>query len=196
MKRLFVLLIPATALLLVTGCKTTQSTRAKPLKTVFGQNADLSKYQVVTVQPFEVNSSQAANAQVGSALATDIANRLQYDFGPLFQTVRVGTPWGAPNELVVNGRITDYRPGSRAARFFGPGIGRAELKGEMVLKDGPTGQPLVIAPIDKLWAWGDILGVSKGMNNMMEETAASAANLIARTKGWEPIRAVGAAPGP
>ncbi len=125
-------------------------------------------------------------------------NRLQYDFGPLFQTVRIGQPLGTPDELLVTGRITDYRPGSRAARFLGPGIGKADLKGELVLKDGPTGQPLVIAPIDKLWAWGDVLGASKGMNNMMEETAAAAANLVARTKGWEPYgnRAMGAAESP
>ncbi len=198
MKLLVVLVTSGVAIVLATGCTTTQSTRAKPLKTVYGANVDLSKYQVATVEPFQVMSSRAANDEVGMRLATDIANRLQYDFGPLFETVRVGQPLGTPNELLVTGRITDYRPGNRAARFLGPGIGKADLKGEMVLKDGPTGQPLVIAPIDKLWAWGDILGASKGMNDMMEETAAAAANLIARTKGWEPVgnRAIGAASGP
>jgi hypothetical protein len=55
----------------------------------------------------------------------------------------------------------------------------------VVLKDGATFQPQVIAPIDKLWAGGDIIGASKGMNDMVEETAAAAANLIARSKGWE-----------
>jgi len=130
-------------------------------------------------------SSQAANDQVGVKLATDIANRLQYDFGPLFQTVRVGPPLGRPGELLVTGRITDYRPGSRVARLFGPGIGRADLKGEIVLKDGTTSQPLEVAPIDKLWAFGDVIGASKGMDDMVEETAAAAANLIERSKGWQ-----------
>jgi hypothetical protein len=184
MKSLFLLMVPLMATVFATGCRTTESARAKPLKTVYGDNVDLSRYQIATVQPFEVATSKAANDQVGMTLATDIANRLQYDFGPLFQAVRVGPPQGSPNELVVSGRITDYRPGSRFARLLGPGIGRAELEGELVLKDSVSGQPLVIAPIDKLWAWGHSLGAMKGMDNMINETAASAANLIARSKGW------------
>lgn len=32
-------------------------------------------------------------------------------------------------------------------------------------------------------------GVSKGMNNLLEETAAAAPNLIARSKGWVPDQA-------
>jgi len=173
-------------LFLAVGCTTTKSTQAKPLKTVYVANTNLSRYQVATIEPFEVTTSQAANDQVGMKMATDIANRLTYDFGPLFQMVRVGPRLGRSDELLVTGRITDYRPGSRAERLLGPGIGRAELKGDVLLNDGLTGQPLVIAPIDKLWAWGDIIGASKGINNMEEETAAAAANLIARTKGWQP----------
>ena len=198
MKSTTVFLVPVLALSFATGCTTTQSTRAKPLKTVYVANSNLSQFGIATVEPFEVTTSQAANDQVGVKLATDIANRLQYDFGPLFQTVRVGPPLGQPGELLVTGRITDYHPGSRAARLLGPGIGKADLRGQMVLKDGASGQPLVIAPIDKLWAWGDILGVSKGMNNMVEETAAAAANLVARSKGWQPYenQAMGSASAP
>jgi hypothetical protein len=44
----------------------------------------------------------------------------------------------------------------------------------------------VIAPIDKLWAWGHGIGAAKGMEEMIEESAASAANLVARAKGWDP----------
>ena len=170
---------------LTTSCATKQSTRAKPLKTSYVADSNLSGYHIVTVEPFEVTSSRAANDQVGVKLATDIANRLQYDFGPLFQTVRVGPPLGRPDELLVTGRITDYRPGNRAARFLGPGIGKADLKGVLVIRDGSSGQTLEIASIDKLWAFGDILGVSKGMNDMVDETAAAAANLVARSKGWQ-----------
>jgi hypothetical protein len=178
---------------LTTSCASKQSTRAKPLKTVYVANNDLVQYQIATIEPFAVTSSQAANDQVGIKLATDIANRLQYDFGPLFHQVGVGPPLGRLDELLVTGVITDYRPGSRAARLLGPGIGKADLKGEVVLRDGSSGQALEIASIDKLWAWGDILGVSKGMNDMVQETAAAAANFVARTKGWQsyPNQAMG-----
>ena len=171
--------------LMFTGCTSTRSVAAKPLHPVFlAQTGNLSKYAVVTVVPFDVPNSQAANDQVGVKLATDIANRLNYDFGPLFRTVRVGEPQHTPDELVVTGRITDYRPGSRALRLLGPGISQAHLKGDVVLRDGVTEQALEAAPIDKLWAWGHSIGAAKGMSNMMEETAASAANMIARAKGW------------
>jgi Domain of unknown function (DUF4410) len=172
--------------LLLTGCSSTRSVAARPLEPSFlTQGANLSKYTVATVQPFDVPNSEAANDQAGQKLATDIANRLNYDFGPLFRSVRVGAPMGTPDELIIGGRITDYRPGSRAARLFGPGIGSAHLKGDVVLRDGPTGQVLMAAPIQKLWAWGHSLGAAKGMPNMLDETAASAANMVARAKGWE-----------
>ena len=185
MKSKVLLLAACVLTLTLVGCKTTKSVAAKPLQPVY-QTTDLSRYDVATVQPLAVNSAQAANDQAGVTLANDIAHRLEYDFGPLFQTVRVGEPLGVANEVVVTGKITDYRPGSRAARLLGPGIGRADLKGDLVLKDGATGQPVMIAPIHKLWAWGHSIGAAKGMNNMMEETAASAAHLVARARGWQP----------
>jgi hypothetical protein len=170
---------------LLTACTSTRSVVAKPLHPVFlAEQRNLSRYSTVTVQPFDVPNSQAANDQVGLKLATDIANRLNYDFGPLFRTVRVGEPQHTPDELVVTGRITDYRPGNRALRLLGPGISQAHLKGDLVLRDGVTEQALEAAPVDKLWAWGHSIGAAKGMSNMLEETAASAANMIARAKGW------------
>jgi len=42
----------------------------------------------------------------------------------------------------------------------------------------------------------DIIGASKGMNNMVEETAAATASLIARSKGWESEPAMGGASSP
>jgi hypothetical protein len=160
--------------------------QCKPLEPVFlDEGVNLSRYTVVTVQPFEVPNSQAANDQAGLKLGTDIANRLNYDFGPLFRTVRAGAPLRTPEEVIVTGRITDYRPGRRALRLLGPGISQAHLKGDVVLRDGATGKPLVAAPIGKLWAWGHSIGAAKGMSNTLDETAASAANMVARAKGWE-----------
>jgi hypothetical protein len=178
------------ALFATTGCTTTQATKAHPLKPIYGEGVDLARFDVAIVQPFEVATAKPADAAVGATLVNAIAKRLEYDFGPLFQTVRVGQPTGDPNEVVVTGRITEYQPGSRAARLLGPGIGKAELEGELVVKDARTDQALVIAPIDKLWAWGHSIGAAKGMEDMLEESAAAAANMIARAKGWKPVTQV------
>jgi hypothetical protein len=43
---------------------------------------------------------------------------------------------------------------------------------------------LLNAPFDKLWAWGGIIGASKGMDDMVAETSASVAATVAHAKGW------------
>jgi hypothetical protein len=194
MKTLSILAVISAGVFFINGCTTTRSVAAKPLKPVYAQGTGLSHYDLATVVPFEVTDTKAVSGHVGENLANDIAHRLESDFGPLFQNVRVGQPLGVANELVVSGQITDYRPGSRAARLLGPGIGKADLKGNVILKDGASGQPVLIAPISKLWAWGHEIGAAKGMDNMLEETAASAANLVARTRGWHPERQASVAP--
>lgn len=191
MKLPALILLSVLALSLTTGCGTTKSVKAKPLKPVYGADVNLQRFNIATVQPFEVTSTHADAPEVGITLANDIARRLETDFGPLFQSIRVGPPMGEPNEVVVTGRITEYQPGSRAKRLLAPGIGKAELEGELVLKNAVEGQPLMIAPIDKLWAWGHAAGAFKGIEDMVEETAASAANMIARARGWDPDNPVG-----
>lgn len=196
MKSLVVLSL-GLVLLASTGCSTTKSVKAAPLEPVYGQDVDLGRFSIATVQPFEVAHPRAQEADAGVTLANAIARHLEYDFGDLFQDVRVGMPQGAPNEVVVTGRITEYQPGSRAARLLGPGIGKAELEGNVVVKEAATGQPLLIAPIDKLWAWGHSVGAMKGMEDMVEESAAAAANMVARAKGWDPQeKAAATAPPP
>lgn len=175
--------------LLATGCSTsspaTTSTKAAVLKNAAIGNVDLSKYQIATVLPFETTDS--ADPSVGIKFANDVAIRLKSDFGPLFQDVRKEVPaLGTNNELIVTGTITEYKPGSKAARMALIGMGAASLKGTLVLKDAADGRVLMDAPISKLWAWGGSLGGSKGIEDMVQESQASVAATVARAKGWEP----------
>jgi hypothetical protein len=192
MKRMVVVLATGIAFvtLFCTGCTTTQSVKATPLKAVYGADVDLSRYDVATVQRFEFPQHTLDQRDAGMILTQRIAQRLQNDFGPLFQQVRTGDPLRGPNEVIITGRVTEYEPGSKVGRLFGPGITPAKLKAELVLKDGATGNPILIAPIDKLWAWGHSVGAAKGIEDMVEESTAAAANTIARAKGWNPPRQV------
>lgn len=185
MKQLGLIILSGIALVF-TGCSTTESAKATPLEPVYGADVDLTSYQTATVQRFDFPDRSLEVPDVGIGLADKIAARLQNDFGSLFDEVRVGEPTGEPGEVVITGRVTKYKPGSRLGRAFGPGITPASLEGELVLKNGATGNPIMIAPIDKLWAWGHSIGAAKGIEDMVEETAASAANMIARAKGWDP----------
>ena len=88
--------------------------------------------------------------------------------------------------MIVTGTIRKYRRGSKFARAMLIGLGSASFEGEVSLKDGADGRVLYTAPFDKLWAWGGIAGMSKGIEDMVAETEAMVAATIARAKGWVP----------
>jgi hypothetical protein len=176
---------------LLAGCATsnpdTSSTHAKALKTAPG-SLDLSRYRIATVLPFQTSNN--IDSSVGVKFALDVAIRLQSDFGPIFQEVRSQSrPLGTNDELIVTGTIRDYRPGDRFARAMLIGMGAAKFKGDLMLKDGADNRVLLSAPFDKLWAWGGFLGASKGIEDMVSESEASAAATVARAKGWQPQEA-------
>jgi hypothetical protein len=175
----------AILLTFTTGCATSKSTKAKPLATVQGEGPNLRRYDRAVIQPFDFPSRTADDLNAGQIFANSLERRLQNDFGQLFREVRQGQPSGAADEVVITGRITEFKPGSRTARLFIPWGPRAELKGNLILKDAANGAPLLTAPFDKLWGWAGGMGAMKGIDDMIEETAAAAANTIARARGWE-----------
>jgi hypothetical protein len=186
-------IMPVTLALLAfvfSGCTTTDptksSTHAEPLKANEDAKIDLTKYQIATVVPFSVAQGKDIDPSVGAKFASDIAVRLQYDFGSLFQEVRQAAPLNQTNELVVGGTITAYKPGDKFARAMLIGLGAASFKGELTLKDATGKQIVLDAPFDKLWAWGGWLGATKDIEDMESEAAASVAGTIARSKGWQP----------
>jgi hypothetical protein len=181
------LLVIAAALF--SGCASSNSVKAKPIDPVYATAGDLSRYTVATVVPFDYPNRKPDEPNVGSQFAENIAIRLAQDFGPLFQQVRTGAPSGEPNELIISGIIKEYEPGSRFGRALGPGITPARFKGEVIMKDGVSRNPVLIVPIEKLWAWGHAIGAGKGIEDMTNESAAAVANTIARAKGWSPALA-------
>ncbi len=168
------------------GCSSTPSSqRAKPLAFTMNSGAEITRYKVATVLPFELADTNRASPSVGARLAEDIRDRLKYDYGALFSQVREGPPLGTKDELVVTGTITKYAAGSRTARFILIGLGPASLEGELVVKDGSNQQVLLRAPFNKLWAWGGSMGAAKGIEEMSTEVGAAAAAAIAHARGWQ-----------
>jgi hypothetical protein len=173
---------------LASGCASTQSSTAKPLRVSSSSGPDLNlrDYNVVTIVPFEVISQKVKDPAIGTKFAADIGARLKNDFGYLFEEVRMDSARGVARELLVTGTIKRHEPGSMFGRAMLIGVGAASFEAELVLKDSATQRNLLTAPIDKLWAWGGLAGVSKDIDRMMAESAAAAANTIARAKGWVP----------
>jgi hypothetical protein len=185
MKGILSCLLMAGVLMYASGCSTTDSTKAKPLNPALGASLDLATYSIATVQPFEHPNRSLEHPDAGLIMGNSLARRMRADFGRLFEEVRQGDPLGRSDEVIITGVVKEYQPGSRLGRAFGPGITPARFKAELHLKDGATGRTLLVAPIEKLWAWGHGIGAAKGIEDMMQESAAAAAATIAKAKGWE-----------
>ena len=152
---------------------------------------DLKRFRTVTVAQFEPAPGKKIDGSVGEKFASEIAFRLQHDFGPLFREVRgVENPLGTEDELIVTGMIKSYHPGSRGVRatfgIVGGLAGASSFEAEVVLKDGKNNTVLLSAPIDKFWGWGGWPGGSYGVEEQLQASAAAVANTVARAKGWNP----------
>lgn len=179
------LLITIIAASLFAGCATQQSKSAKPLKPVTGGPLELHRFETLTVLTFTNLSRNAEGIPAGELLARDVEERLRLDFPSVFAITQLNKPSGQSNEVILTGTITTYRPGDPAARMMLIGLGSAGLEGTVIFRDSGTGQELMTAKFDKLWAWGGALGASKGMSDMMNEAAASIAATAAEAKGWK-----------
>lgn len=165
------------------GCASKSSVKAKSLKTNAAATA-LEDCANITVIAFTV-PARKVDASVGVEFARGVETRLSNDYGPIFASVEMApAARGLDHECLIAGAITKYKPGSRVARFILIGLGAASLEGNVSVTDAATGNSLLSAPFDKLWAWGGIAGASKGMDDMVKEATASVASTVAHAKGW------------
>lgn len=171
----------------LTGCATTSSTAAKPLLAAGTTQNTLADCRHITVAPFGVPAKSKADPSIGNRFAIDVQVRLRSDYGKLFESVEsAAAARGLEGECLVSGRITKYKPGSRVARAILIGLGAASLEGDVKVTDAAGSRTLLTVPFDKIWAWGGVVGASKGIEEMSDEAAASVANTLARAKGWAP----------
>jgi hypothetical protein len=186
-RRLALCAIAVSVVVALSGCTTTSSTRAKALKTTGTGPTSLAECQHVTVLPFSQPSGKRVDPNAGGELARDIERRLSSDFGPIFQSVEFReAARNVDGECVVEGAITKYKKGSRFARAMLIGLGPASLEGTVTVRTNAGTAPLLSTSFDKLWAWGGVVGASKGIEEMTDETAASVAATLAQAKGWTP----------
>lgn len=170
-----------------TGCASSNVHNAKPLSITKGENVSLEKYNIVTFVPFEVaaNAKKPIDKIKAVEFTEKIANRIEYNYPSLFQEIRKGEPLGQTDEVIITGTITEYEAGNKFGRAMLIGVGAAGFKGNMIAKDASTDELLFEAKIDKLWAWGGWAGASKGIEEMVDEAAASAAKTIVVKKNQD-----------
>lgn len=172
---------------ILTGCSSSSSVKAQPLKIENQIVTDLSQYTVATFVPFEAKpkNGKSVDGSIGASFGDGLCKRIKFDYGNLFDEVRYDHPLGQDNEMIITGEINEYEGGNRFARGMLIGLGAASFKGRIKAIDGKTNNILFEAPFEKLWAWGGYMGMSKGIEEMVNEASASAAITIASCKNWK-----------
>ena len=102
------------------------------------------------------------------------------------EVARGAAPADSSGAVILRGRITQYKPGSETARFMVAGAGSAQLEMIAELVDGATGKSLVKLPVDRTWAWGGVLGASRGIEEMERNVAYELALYLQRNRGTAP----------
>ena len=85
-----------------------------------------------------------------------------------FDTVLREAPPKDADCVYVETVYTSYRPGSRALRGFLIGLGTADLKINVRLRDWLEAQELAEGRVHEFWGWGGLMGMSRGIEEMHE----------------------------
>jgi hypothetical protein len=148
---------------------------------------DLARFTALVIEDFAMADPKAAQRKkdylVQSAparLADQVAQGLP---AGLFGEVLRNPAAPPPGALVLRGRITQYKPGSETARLLVAGAGSSHLEMELELASADTGDTLVSLPVDRTWAFGGVLGASRGIEEMERNVAYELALYLQRCRG-------------
>ena len=120
-------------------------------------------YETVAVAPFTVAEGLDVPADYLTALMEEIVGELQQT--KKFRNVRVGdeSSASAPRLLRLDGTVTEFDKGSRAARYFvGFGAGRTKIQAHVKFIDAATGAVVFEDDVDGKVVIGAFGGDSKG----------------------------------
>lgn len=128
------------------------------------------KFERVAVPPFGNEVGAELPATAPENVAGEIIAMLQKDHPGLFREVK-STPAKAASELIVQGKILNYNPGSKAARFILIGLGSGKLELEITLVNGGTGETLEQFSTSGSLVAGGISGATMGIEDMIKSAA-------------------------
>lgn len=128
------------------------------------------KFVRVAVATFsnEVGTSLPATAPENVTGA--IIAMLQKEHPTVFREVS-STPLNQPRELVVQGKILKYNPGSKAARFILIGLGAGKLELEVAFKNAGTGEIIEQFSTSGEIMAGGVMGASMGIDDMINSAS-------------------------
>lgn len=153
--------------------------------------ADLAAYSALYVEDFAMRDPKAGEREKEHLVATApgrLASQLVQNLpAGLFERVERGAPGGQiEGAVVLRGQITQYKPGSAAARFMVAGAGAARLDFAVQLVDAASGRELASFADERSWGWGGVVGAAGGIESIEQNLAYELTLYLERCKGEEP----------
>jgi hypothetical protein len=148
---------------------------------------ELAPYPVLCVEPFVMADPRAESRNKEYLVDTAPARLVTFileDLGTAaFSEVRQESSCTSPGSVVLRGRVTQYKPGSEAARFIVAGAGNAQIELVVTLTDAASGAQLVELEAKGAWAWGGAAGVAGGIANLDKNVAYEVASYLKQMRG-------------
>lgn len=138
---------------------------------------DLSRYRVLVIEDFRVTDPDAGGrkqAHLVRSAPERMAHLVEIDVDPgLFDRIaRVPLAEPDPDALVLRVEVTQYKPGSRAARtWVGLGAGSSRLDFTARLIDGGTGNVITEFSDERAYGWGGAMGSMGGIETIERNLA-------------------------
>lgn len=149
---------------------------------------DLAAYPSLCVEPFAMLDPKAVALKkqyLVESAPRRIADLVLEDLGTTaFTSVRREDACAAsPETVLLRARITQYKPGSDAARLMLAGAGSAQIEMTVNLVAAQSGQSLVEFEAKGTWAWGGALGVAVGISDLEKNVAYEVASYLQLARG-------------
>ncbi len=153
------------------------------------------KYRVVQVDRFEVAEGVSFPAEYLPALQEDIIRRLQKS-KTFDEVLRPGESPAKASAAVLrlSGTITGFKPGSRAKRYIGFGMGKTEIFARLTYSDCATGQTLIVEQVHGVLTGGFAGGKSSNVTREFAKTVARNSKVVLGKRLPAPGEAVAAPP--
>lgn len=149
---------------------------------------DLGAYPALCIEPFTMADPKAAKRkpqyQVESAPQRLVGLVREELDAKAFASVREEPACAADaGSVVLRARITQYKPGSDAARMMLIGAGSAQIEMVVTLADAQSGKALVELEPKGTWAWGGALGAARGITDLEKNVAYEVATYLGHARG-------------
>lgn len=159
----------------VAGCASLEVVKADP-------RINASQYKTLVIGDFDNAIGNALPSRVQNDLPNAVIAHLTECYPGAFEKfARSGG--SSAEELVIRGTITEYQEGNRALRFVAAGLGSAKVAADLSFYDGQTGQQLMLAKGNWVYRYGGIAGAIGGIDDLVQSSGASVADLIAEKRG-------------